>query len=141
MENAKTHQAWLGLRAVFGVVPIVAGLDKFFNLLTNWESYLSPLATRVLPFSAGTFMRAVGLVEIAVGVMVLTRWTRVGAYLASAWLVLIALNLITTGHYLDVAARDLALAVGAFALGRLEEARAEARTTVRSSLTPAVSHT
>jgi uncharacterized membrane protein YphA (DoxX/SURF4 family) len=138
MEDRRLNQAWLGLRAVFGVIPIVAGADKFFNLLTHWEQYLSPIATRVLPFGAGTFMRMVGVVEIVVGVLILTKWTRLGAYLASAWLVLIALNLLTTGHYLDVAARDLGLAVGAFALARLEEVRAgvESRA-VRSRLTPA----
>jgi uncharacterized membrane protein YphA (DoxX/SURF4 family) len=125
MEDKRINQAWSALRIVFGVVPIVAGLDKFFDLLTRWEQYLSPLATRLLPFGAGTFLRVVGVVEIVVGVLVLTRWTRVGAYLASAWLVLIALNLLSTGHFLDIAARDLALAVGAFALARLEEARVE----------------
>jgi hypothetical protein len=72
-------------------------------------------------------MGVVGVIEIAVGVMILTKWTRLGAYVASAWLCLIALNLLTTGHYFDVAARDLALAVGAFALARLEEARGEVR--------------
>jgi uncharacterized membrane protein YphA (DoxX/SURF4 family) len=138
MEDTRLNQAWFGLRAVFGVVPIVAGLDKFFNLLTHWEQYLSPIATRVLPFGAGTFMRVVGIIEIAVGLLILTKWTRVGAYIASAWLVLIALNLLTTGHYLDVAARDLGLAVGAFALGRLEEVRAGVESRARrSSLTPA----
>jgi uncharacterized membrane protein YphA (DoxX/SURF4 family) len=136
MEDKRINQAWSALRIVFGVVPIVAGLDKFFDLLTRWDQYLSPLATRLLPFGPGTFLRVVGVVEIVVGVLVLTRWTRVGAYLASAWLVLIALNLLSTGHFLDIAARDLALAVGAFALGRLEEARVESA--VR--LAPAAAH-
>src|SRR6185295_1547041 len=110
----------------FGVIPIVAGLDKFLNLLTHWEQYISPLALRLLPLGAPAFMRIVGVVEIAVGLLVLTRWTRIGAYAASGWLVLIALNLLTSGRYLDVAARDVALAVAAFALARLEEARATA---------------
>jgi uncharacterized membrane protein YphA (DoxX/SURF4 family) len=127
MEDSRVNQAWGALRVVFGVVPIVAGLDKFFNLLTHWEQYLSPLATRVLPISASAFMRAAGVVEILVGLMILTRWTRLGAYVASAWLALIALNLLSTGHFLDVAARDLALAVAAFALARLQEVRAEAQ--------------
>jgi len=127
MENTRVNQAWGALKVVFGVVPVVAGLDKFFNLLTNWEQYLSPIATRVLPIGASTLMRTVGVVEILVGLMILTRWTRIGAYVAAAWLVLIAVNLLTTGHFFDVAARDVALAVGAFALARLEEARAAAR--------------
>jgi uncharacterized membrane protein YphA (DoxX/SURF4 family) len=123
MEDARRNQAFWALRITFGVIPIVAGLDKFTNLLTHWEQYLNPLVTRLLPFSGSTFMRIVGLVEVVVGFLVLTRWTRVGAYLASAWLALIALNLITAGHYLDVAARDATMAVAAFALARLEEAR------------------
>jgi uncharacterized membrane protein YphA (DoxX/SURF4 family) len=126
MEDSRIKQAWWALRTVFGVVPIVAGLDKFFNLLTNWEQYLGPVARGILPFGTTTFMRAAGIIEIAVGVLILTRWTRIGAYVACAWLALIAVNLLTSGHYLDVAARDAALAVGAFALARLEEARAEA---------------
>lgn len=126
MEDRRIHQAWLSLRLIFGVVPVVAGLDKFLNLLTNWEQYLSPLAKRLLPFSDVAFMRAVGVIEIVVGLMILTRWTRIGAYVAAAWLTLIAINLLTTGHYFDIAARDVALAVGAFALARLEEARAGA---------------
>jgi uncharacterized membrane protein YphA (DoxX/SURF4 family) len=123
MEETRSNQAWWTLRMTFGVIPIVAGLDKFFNLLTHWEQYLSPLAQRMLPFSGSTFMRIVGLVEIAVGLVVLTRWTRWGAYVASAWLLLIAVNLLTTGRFFDIAARDVALAMGAFALARLEEAR------------------
>lgn len=129
MEERKINQASMALRVVFGVVPVVAGLDKFLNLLTNWEQYLSPIATRLLPFSAGTFMRAVGVIEIAVGLLILTKWTRLGAYVASVWLALIAVNLLTTGHFFDVAARDAALAVAAFALARLEEARATAHGT------------
>lgn len=127
MEDARINQAWWSLRAIFGIVPVVAGLDKFFNLLTNWEQYLSPIAQSVLPFSGSAFMRIVGVIEIAVGLMILTKWTRLGAYVAAAWLALIAVNLLSSGHYLDVAARDVALAVAAFALGRLEEARAEVR--------------
>jgi uncharacterized membrane protein YphA (DoxX/SURF4 family) len=126
MEETRVNQAWWVLRLTFGVIPIAAGLDKFFNLLTHWEQYMSPLALRLLPFSASAFLHIVGIVEIAVGVLVLTRWTRIGAYAASAWLLLIALNLLATGHYLDVAARDVALSVAAFALARLEEVRAQA---------------
>jgi uncharacterized membrane protein YphA (DoxX/SURF4 family) len=136
MEDIRITQAWWSLRVVFAAIPIAAGLDKFFNLLTHWEQYLSPLALRVLPHPAA-FLRVVGIVEIAVGVLVLTRWTRWGAYLASAWLLLIAINLLSTGHFLDVAARDVGLAVAAFALARLEEARQEVRS---PSLTAATAH-
>jgi uncharacterized membrane protein YphA (DoxX/SURF4 family) len=125
MDNRMSSPYW-SLRAVYGVIPIVAGLDKFTNLLTDWRQYLSPLAERVLPMSGSTFMRVAGVIEVLVGLAVLTRWTRIAAYVASAWLVLIALNLLTTGHFFDVAARDVAMAVGAFALARLEEVRGAA---------------
>jgi uncharacterized membrane protein YphA (DoxX/SURF4 family) len=127
MEDTRVSQSWGALRILFGVLPIVAGLDKFFNLLAHWEQYLSPIAARVLPFGPSALMRAAGVVEILVGLMILTRWTRIGAYVASAWLVLIALNLLTTGHFFDVAARDVGLAIAAFVLARLEEVRADAR--------------
>ena len=104
----------------------MAGLDKFFNLLTNWTIYLNPLALRVVPVAPATFMRAVGVVEMIVGVAILTRFTRWGAYVAAAWLVCIALNLITMGAFLDVAVRDLLIAVAAFSLARLTEVRESA---------------
>lgn len=111
---------WI-LRAAFGAVPIVAGLDKFTNLLTSWEQYLSPLVTRFVP--ATPFMQVVGVIEIAAGLLVLSRFTRIGAYVVAAWLVGIALNLLTTGHFLDVAVRDLVISAGAFTLAKLAEAR------------------
>jgi uncharacterized membrane protein YphA (DoxX/SURF4 family) len=116
------------------VVPIVAGADKFTNLLTNWRQYLSPVAERILPFSGATFMYLVGIVEVVVGILVLTKWTRYAAYIASAWLVCIALNLLSTGKYFDVAARDVLMAVGAFALAKLTEVKEHA---VQTSSQPA----
>src|SRR5688572_3309736 len=92
---------WWTLRLTYGLVPIVAGLDKFTNLLVDWKQYLSPMATDILPISASTFMMVVGVIEILAGVLVLTRYSRVGAYVVGAWLVAIAINLITTGTYLD----------------------------------------
>ena len=109
----------------YGLVPLLAGLDKFFNLLTDWPKYLSPMVEGMLPVSPQTFMYAVGIIEIAVGLLVLTRWTRLGAWIAAAWLVLIAVNLVTLGMF-DIAVRDLAMAVGAYTLARLDELRQEA---------------
>ncbi|MGZ3458384.1 MAG: DoxX family protein [Archangium sp.] len=122
--DSRLNQSWWALKLAFGVVPIVAGLDKFFNLLTNWEQYLSPLVSQVIP--ANTFMHVVGVIEIVAGLLVLSKLTRVGAYIVAAWLVGIALNLLTTGHYFDIAVRDLVMAVGAFTLGRLSEVRTPA---------------
>jgi hypothetical protein len=117
--------AWWLLRIGFGVAPALAGLDKIFrtNLLADWPAYISPLATSALPVSGDVFMQLVGVVELAVGVMVLSVATRVGAYVAAAWLVAIALNLVTTGQYFDVAVRDLLMAIAAFTLARLTEVR------------------
>jgi hypothetical protein len=109
----------------------VAGLDKFTNLLTNWQGYLSPIAVRLLPVSPHAFMMAVGLVEIIVGIGVLSGRARVFGWIAAAWLLAIAVNLLTTGKFLDVAARDVALAVSAFALAQL--APAHERATVREA--------
>ena len=111
------------LRLGYGLVPIVAGVDKFTNLLTDWEQYLSPEVERRVPVDGRTFMRLVGLVEIAAGILVLRR-PRAGGALVAAWLGGITANLLSMGEYLDVAARDALLAVGAVALSRMSgEAR------------------
>lgn len=106
------------LTLTYGLVPIVAGLDKFTNLLTNWEAYLAPSLVKMLPFSAHTFMLIVGIIEIAAGALVLFR-PRIGAWVVMAWLIAIGLTLLASGQYLDVAVRDFTLAVGAWALARL----------------------
>lgn len=121
--NKQMNSTWWALRIALGATPVLAGLDKFFNLLTHWEQYLNPLALRLIPVSPGTFMRAAGVVEVLVGLAILTRWTRLGAYVATAWLVGIALNLVAMGAFLDVAVRDLVIALGAFTLAQLTEAR------------------
>jgi uncharacterized membrane protein len=115
----------------YGLVPLLAGLDKFFNLLTDWQKYLSPSIAGLLPMTPQTFMHIVGVIEILVGLLVLTRWTRLGAWIAAAWLVLIAGNLVMLGLF-DIAVRDLGLAVGAYTLARLAELRQEAPDTART---------
>ena len=132
-EN-KLNSAWWALRIGLGVVPFLAGLDKFFNLLTNWEMYLSPLTLRLLPMSGTTFMHIVGVIEMVVGLAILTRWTRIGSYVAMLWLVLIALNLVSIGSFLDVAVRDLVMAIAAYTLARLTEARQPATASQPSPL-------
>jgi uncharacterized membrane protein YphA (DoxX/SURF4 family) len=124
MDN-RIDTTWWGLRLVYGLVPIVAGLDKFTNLLTDWTKYLGPVAAK-LPFAPSTLMMIVGVIEIVAGAIVLSRYTRFGAYLVGAWLVGVALEVATTGAYFDVAVRDLVMAGGAFALAQLSEVRAGA---------------
>jgi uncharacterized membrane protein YphA (DoxX/SURF4 family) len=122
MDARLTSSLWI-LRIAFGLTAFLAGLDKFFHLLTDWEKYASPLLLDVVPLSAGTLMRGAGVVEIAVGLAVLAGMTRLGGYVIAAWLTLIALSLLTTGQYFDVAVRDLVMACGAFVLARLSEVR------------------
>jgi hypothetical protein len=109
------------LKLTFGIVPIVAGLDKFTDLLANWESYIHPGVAAMLPFSPHTFMMIVGVIEIVAGVIVLLR-PAIGGLIVAAWLTLIALTLLASGHFLDVAVRDLVMAIGAFSLARLAKA-------------------
>lgn len=112
------------LRFGLGLGAFLAGLDKFFNLLTNWEMYLSPLATNVVPFSATTFMHIVGVIEMIAGLALLAGVTRLGGYVVAAWLLAIAVNLVTTGLFYDLAVRDVEIAIAAFTLARLSEVRA-----------------
>jgi hypothetical protein len=118
------------MRIAFGLMATLAGLDKFFNILADWGSYVSPTAAHLLPFSTSVFMGIVGVVEMAVGVAVLTALPAIGAYVASAWLLLVAGNL-ALGGYLDIAVRDVVLAISAFTLARLTEVRQERGATAR----------
>ena len=106
------------LRFVIGGTAVAAGADKFFNLLTDWEQYLAPMARRRIPVEPRTFMRLVGIVEMAVGGTILAGRRRVGGYIAGAWLLGIAANLIANRDY-DIAARDVNMAVAAYALARM----------------------
>jgi uncharacterized membrane protein YphA (DoxX/SURF4 family) len=108
------------LKYTFGLVPIVAGLDKFTNILTNWSQYISEGFAEMLPFEPTTFMIIVGIIEIIAGILVLTK-TKIGAYAVSGWLVAIALTLIFSWSYIDVAVRDLVIAIAAFSLAKLSE--------------------
>ncbi len=109
---------WTILRFTYGLVPIVAGLDKFTNLLVQWDRYLNPTVLTILPLRGSQFMGIVGVIEVAAGILTLAR-PRLGGYVVSAWLVCIALSLLASGTYLDVAVRDLVMAIGAFTLANL----------------------
>ena len=86
--------------------------------------YLSPIARNMLGNLSHPFMLLAGVIEMIVGLMIITRWTRIGGYIASLWLLLIAINLVTTGQYFDIALRDIGLALSAFGLAKLTEAMA-----------------
>ena len=115
-----TYQAFLLLRTAFTVAPILFGLDKFTNLMTDWTMYLAPWINNLVPGDAATAMHIVGVVEILAGILVAVA-PRIGAYVVAAWLAGIILNLLTLSGFYDVALRDFGLLVGALALGRLAD--------------------
>ena len=124
--DSRLNAAWWALRIAIGVGPIAAGVDKYFNKLTDWTMYLSPLATKIIPVKDTTFMHIVGVVEVIAGIIVLTRWTKIGSYIVGLWLLAIAANLLTTGMFYDLAVRDVEIAVAAFALSQLSAVRESA---------------
>ena len=116
--NQNVNSIFKLLQYTYVVLPVAAGLDKFTNILTNWEQYIAPSTAQLLPFSATTFMMIVGVIEIVAGILVFVR-PAIGGYVVAAWLTLIALSLLTSGIYLDIAVRDLVMAVGALSMARL----------------------
>lgn len=120
--DAGAGQAFLLLRTVFTVAPILFGLDKFFGLLVDWEQYLAPWVDGLVPGTTHQAMLAVGVVEIVAGLLVAVR-PDLGGYVVAAWLLGIIVNLVSMGEYLDVALRDFGLLVGALALARLAATR------------------
>ena len=117
-SNQIVGSVWMVLRITFGIVPIVAGIDKFTHLLVDWDMYLNPQIASMLPFSAHTFMQIVGVIEIIAGILVLAK-PSIGGWVVMAWLICIALTLIASGKYGDVAVRDLVMSIGAMSLARL----------------------
>ena len=119
--NHHLHSAYWTLRIAFGATAFLAGLDKFFNLLADWTSYVSPMIAGLV--SPVVLMRVAGVIEMIAGIVVLAGLTRLGGYVIAAWLTLIAVSLLTTGRYFDVAVRDLVMAAGAFVLAKISEMR------------------
>jgi hypothetical protein len=116
--HSPSQQAYLLLHTILTIAPILAGADKFFHLLVDWDKYVSPLMARLSPLPAHTLMMVVGVVEIGAGLIVYFR-PRFGGWLVAAWLWAIILNLFAIPGYFDVALRDLGLSVAAVALARL----------------------
>ena len=128
----RARQAFRILHVGFVVAPILAGLDKFFEVLVDWDRYLAPVVTDVLPVSGHSLMLAVGVVEIAAGVLVAFR-PRIGGYVVAVWLWAIIVNLLVAGDHFDIALRDFGLSLGALALARLAEAYPTTRTRTTTS--------
>ena len=117
-SNSTVRSVWMVLRVTFGIVPIVAGADKFTDILVNWDMYLNPDIAKMLPFSVHIFMQIVGCIEIIAGIIVLIK-PSVGGWIVMIWLICIALQLIAMGNYYDVAVRDIVMSIGAMSLARL----------------------
>ena len=119
-SSSAGHQAFRILQFGFTVAPILAGLDKFFHLLVNWDQYLPAVVANVSPIPAHTLMLVVGVIEIVAGIGVALK-PRIFAYVVAAWLAVIIINLLLVPGYFDVALRDLGLLLGALALGQLSQ--------------------
>jgi uncharacterized membrane protein YphA (DoxX/SURF4 family) len=121
-EHRVVDSVWWTLRMSFGLMPLLAGLDKFFNLLVHWPKYIAPAFAGAIPMAPQHFMYLVGVIEIVAGLaMLLSPWTKVFAYVVAVWLIAIAVNLLGGGYY-DIAVRDLVMAVTAISLARLTDA-------------------
>src|SRR5829696_2905790 len=118
LQRDAGYQAFMLLRLAFAVAPIAFGLDKFFNVLVDWEVYLAPWINDIVPGSASTAMHLVGVTEILAGIAVALK-PRYGAYIVAAWLGGIIVNLLTHSGYYDIALRDFGLMLGALTLARL----------------------
>ena len=112
------YQAFHILQVTFIIAPILAGVDKFFYLLTNWSQYISPLTLRIINYHDHGFMMIAGVIEIIAGIGIIFK-PKIFAYVISLWLLGIIINLLFTGHYFDIALRDLGLLLAAISLGRL----------------------
>lgn len=112
------HQAYQVLHWGFTAIPTLAGLDKFFHVMTDWDQYLAPQIARLLPFSVHRAMLVVGVLEILAGLIVALR-PRIGGYIVGTWFAWLILNAFLRGAYYDVALRDFGLMLGALALARL----------------------
>jgi hypothetical protein len=122
--SSPAYQAYQILHIAFTVAPVVAGIDKFFHFLVNWDQYLSPIVPRMLGIPAHSFMLGVGVIEVIAGFLVAVA-PRIGGCVVGLWLCGIIVNLLTIPAHLDIALRDLGLALGAFALARLSVDYAE----------------
>ena len=120
----KLSEIYWPLRLAYGFVPLLAGLDKYTNILADWQRYVSPIARSMLPMSVETFLHIIGIIEIVVGLAVLLGLTRLGAWIVVAWLAAISLNLLLAGYF-DIAVRDLVMAVGAYTLSMVAAERGE----------------
>ena len=127
--SERITQSWWLLKITYGLLFVIAGADKFFNLVTEWQQYASPYIFKVIPLSLQQFMFGVAIIEIVIGLIILAGTslvlTRLGAYLAMIWLLIIVVNLLSMGTYFDIAVRDTVMAIGALVLALLCDVQEE----------------
>lgn len=123
--HAHLNRTWLMLKITYSILFIAAGADKFFNMVTHWEKYLSPFVVQHLPAALTHFLYAFGIIEIAIGIMIATKFTRLGAYLGVCLIFLVVVNLLTTFTFLDIIVRDVVIIAGAIALAQLTTIKQE----------------
>lgn len=119
--SQRLDATWMMLKFSYGALFLIAGADKFFNWVTNWSQYLNPSIFNMLPMTIDQIFMIVAAIELTLSALILTKFTRMGAYLAAGWFGLIIINLVTMGKFYDIAARDAMLAVGAIALANLTD--------------------
>jgi len=119
ISDNKFNSIWTISKYVYGLVPILIGLDKFSFLIVNWNIYVSPTAASIIPMMY--LVPAVGVVEIIAGLLILTNWPRFGAYLVAAWIGVVIVNLFMIGDMYDIILRDVAIAFGYIMFGMLTE--------------------
>ncbi|MBI2775595.1 DoxX family membrane protein [Candidatus Dependentiae bacterium] len=116
---AHLNHTWLMLKVTYSILFLAAGADKFFNMVTHWEKYLSPFVAQHLPAMPTYFLYVFGIIEIGIGIMIATKFTRLGAYLGACSIFLVVVDLLTTFTFLDIIVRDIVIIVGAIALAQL----------------------
>jgi hypothetical protein len=125
IDEKKLNTMWSISKYVYGLVPILIGVDKFFFFIVNWNIYVSPFAASIIPMSY--LVPGVGIIEIIAGLLILTHWTRFGAYLVATWIGIIIFNLLLIGGLYDIILRDIAIAFGYIMLGMLTELKESSR--------------
>lgn len=127
MNTALIHKkvmcSWWTLKITYGLLFVVAGADKFLNMVTQWEKYISPYFLGLSGLTSSDFIHTVGVLEIGIGVLTLSALTRLGAYVTAAWFGAIVINLLTMYTYFDIAVRDIVMAIGALVLAQLTEVK------------------
>ena len=135
IDGKKFNTLILVLKYIYGIVPILIGVDKFFYCIVDWNIYVSPLLLSYVPTLTATMVaQIVGVIEIIAGFIILSKWTRFGTYLVAAWLLAIIINLFTIGNFYDIILRDIAIIVGYLTLGMLIDIQEHSRPATQTTL-------